>query len=191
MERPRMIHRFSSTDTEGTRIASSNLGSRSDMESMHPLIQVHDTSSADHGLSGSVSAEIISICGAEVLVYVRAESESYDDVYDEEPDPVYKRPKRLKAFFPPQPIAAQLGPWGIDVENKATVVFSKEQVFRDFGGRMIKIGDVIELPYNGSGIRLDRFRVLNAFDFGNFRYNWLYWSCQCENLTNDITVEPD
>ena len=187
-----MIHRFSWVGEEGMRIAAGQkLGTRSDMERTHPLIQIHDTNNADHGLAASISDEIINISGASVLVYVRAESESYDDVYDEEPDPVYKRPKRLKAYFPPQPISAQLGPWGIDVENKATVVFSKEQVYREFGDRMVKIGDVIELPYNGSGIRLDRFRVLNAFDFGNFKFNWLYWNCQCENLTNDITVEPE
>jgi len=188
-----MIHRFSKGKETATRIGArqSQMGFRSDVERTHPLLQLHDSESVDHGLAATISDEIINISGGEVLVYARAESQSYDDVYDEEPDPVYKRPIRIKAYFPPQPIAAQLVPWGLDVENQATVVFAKEQVIAEFGERMITIGDVIELPYNASGIRLDRYRVLNAFDSGNFRYNWLYWSCQVENLTDDITIGPN
>ncbi len=188
-----MIHRFSRTGESSTRIVPSQscLGFRSEMERTHPLHQLHDDASADHGLAASIADEIINISGGESLVYARADSQSYDDVYDEEPDPVYRPAKILKAYFPPQPIAAQLTPWGIDVENQATIVFSKEQVYREFGDRMIIIGDVIEQPYNASGVSPDKFRVLNAFDSGNFRYNWLYWSCNVENLTDDITVEPD
>ena len=188
-----MIHRFSRTDESATRIASrqQQMGQRSEMERTHPLLQIHDSESADHGLAATISDEIINISGGEVLVYARAESQSYDKVYDEEPDPVYRPAVRLKAYFPPQPIAAQLTQWGLDVENKATVVFAKEQVIKEFGDRMIRIGDVIDLPYNASGIRQNRYRVLNAFDSGNFKYNWLYWSCHVENLTDDITIEPD
>ena len=181
-----MIHRFSQGTPPGTPTTF-----RNDMDVMYPAIQLHDADSADHGLAASISNEIINISGAEVLIYTRAESQTYDDVYDEEPDPVYRRPKRLKAYFPPQPIAAQLVPWGIDVENQSTIVFSKGHVKAEFGDRMIIIGDVIELPYNASGIRLDRYRVLNAFDSGNFRYEWLYWSCFIENLTDDITIDPN
>lgn len=187
-----MIHRFSISNDSSTRtVSGQKLGSRSDMEQIHPLIQLHDDESVDHGYAAGIADEIINISGGVVLVYTRAESQSFDKVYEEEPDPVYRPPVRLKAYFPPQPIAAQLTPWGVDVENKATVVFSKVQVYKEFGSRMIIIGDVIELPYNASGIRPDKFRVLNSFDSGNFRYQWLYWSCQVENLTDDITVEPD
>jgi len=187
-----MIHRFSKGG-DATRVAAGQqrIGHRTDMQRTNPLIQLHDSESLDHTLAADIADEIVNISGAEVIVYIRTDSESYDEVYEEDPDPTYKSGIRMKAYFAPQPIAAQLTPWGIDVENQTTVVFGKERVYAEFGDRMIRIGDIIELPYNASGIRPDRFRVLNAFDSGNFRYNWLYWSCQVENITNDITIDID
>jgi len=188
-----MIHRFSKSAETITRIApgQQRIGHRDDIAKSNPLIQLHDSESLDHGLAGSIAEEIININGGQVVVYARTDSESFDEVYEEDPDPTYKAGKRLKAYFVPQPISAQLTPWGVDVENQATVVFSKEQVRGEFGDRMIRIGDVVELPYNASAVRPDRYRVLNAFDSGNFKYNWLYWSCNVENLTDDITIEPE
>ena len=184
-----MIHRFSQSDS--SVVPSQGLDRRTDMEQAHPLIQQHDDQSVDHGLAKSLASELINISGAEVTVYIRTRGEGYDEVYDEEADPVYKSGKRLKAFFAPKPIEAQLTPWGLDAENKATIIFDRNQVISEFGSRMIMMDDVIEIPYNAAGIKPDRYRVLNASDSGNFRYQWLYWSCQIENLTNDITVEPD
>lgn len=188
-----MIHRFSQENTEITRVApgQTRIGFRSDVQKQNPLIQLHDAQSKDHIFSGSIADEIINISGAEVIVYIRTDSESYDEVWEEDADPTYKSGRRMKAYFAPQPIAAQLTPWGVDVENQAVVIFSKEHVYKEFSERMIRIGDIIELPYNASGIRPDRFRVLNAFDSGNFRYNWLYWSCNVENITDDITIDID
>ena len=188
-----MIHRFSKNGGDATRIGSgqARVGIRTEMERTHPLIQLHDSESADHSLAVSVADEIVNISGADVIVYIRTDSELYDDVYEEDPDPTYESGKHLKGYFVPQPIAVQLTPWGVDVENQTTVVFNKERVYADFGKRMVRIGDLIELPYNASGINPDRFRVLNAFDSGNFRYNWLYWSCQVENITNDTTIDID
>ena len=187
-----MIHRFSQ-DSEATRVAPSQgrLQARSDMEQEHPLIQLHDAGSADHILAGSIAKEIVNIAGGDVTVYPRTSSEHYDDVWEEDPDPTYGSGHHLKAWFAPQPIEAQLTPWGVDAPNQTKVSFSKEQVFKEFGQRMIRIGDIIELPYGGSGIKPDRFRVLNAADAGNFKYNWLYWTCQVENITNDETIDID
>ena len=188
-----MIHRFSQNPDEATRLVpgQQRLGFRSDMEREHPLIQLHDTDSADHAFVASIAAEITNIAGADVIVYPRTESESYDQVYEEDPDPTYKNGKHLKAYFVPQPIAAQLTPFGVDAPNQTTVVFNKEQVYKEFGNRMIRIGDIVSLPYNASGLKPDRYRVLNAFDSGNFRYNWLYWSCVVETLTDDSIVDID
>ena len=186
-----MIHRFSQSGDDIVRVAAKPLGQRGEMEEQYPLIQLHDAQSEDHDLVGSIASEIINISGGVVVVYVRTDQSAFDPVYEEEPDPIYKAGRRLKAYFAPQPIAAQLTPFGLDVENKATIVFSKHQIYREFSDRMIRIGDVIQVPYNASGIKPDKYRILNAFDSGNFRYEWLYWSCQVENLTDDITIEPD
>lgn len=183
-----MIHRFSSL---GDKPDNTHIGHKSGVDGALPLFQMHDQNSADHALAGTLSDEIINISGAAVKVYPRVDSESYDQVYEEEPDPIYGAGRPFKAFFVPQPIAAQLTPFGVDAPNQTTVVFSRAHVEKEFGSRMIRIGDVIELPYSGAALRPDRYRVLNAFDSGNFRYNWLYWSCQVETLTDDITIDID
>ncbi len=183
-----MIHRFAQLGQAPSGPLPSN---RSDIERNNPLIQQHDTESADHGLSASLSEEMIAISGAQVIVYLRTDNSDHDDVWEEDADPTYFRGKRLKAFFVPQVKATELTQWGADSPNQTTVVFSKSQVQRELG-RMIRIGDVLELPYNGSGeIAPSRYKVLNSFDSGNFRYEWYYWSCVVENLLDDITINPE
>lgn len=188
-----MIHRFSSTSTESNKslAGQARIGFRDDISKRNPLIQLHDTESLDHTLVATIGDEITNISGAEVIVYLRTDHEGFDDVYEEDANPTYKSGVRLKAYFVPQPISAQLTPWGVDVENQSTVVFSKEEVIREFGDRLIRIGDVIALPYNAAGIKPDKYRVLNAFDSGNYRYKWLYWSCYVENIPDDITIDVD
>jgi hypothetical protein len=98
----------------------------------------------------------------------------------------------LKAFFKPAPLETELKKWGADTINKTEVVFSHRQVFEKFGGRMLRTGDVLQLPFNAA--MEDRspktYRVTNATPTGNFRYNWLYFSCTVETLNADISVRP-
>ena len=66
---------------------------------------------------------------------------------------------------------------------------------------MISEGDILLIPHNtmavtqntdlrdGPGNLIERFRVINGFDTGNFKYRWLYWSCLCENITGDPTID--
>ena len=65
--------------------------------------------------------------------------------------------------------------------------------WREVGDRMLRTGDVIQLPYNAATTALNpkNYRILNATPSGNFRYNWLYLTCQLETLTADITVRPE
>ena len=52
--------------------------------------------------------------------------------------------------------------------------------------RLITVGDVIEVPYNAPKLRGPaRFRVLNAYDDGMWRYRWLYYTAVCELLISD------
>ena len=58
---------------------------------------------------------------------------------------------------------------------------------------MLRTGDVVQLPYNAATMALNpkNYRILNATPSGNFRYNWLYLTCQLETLTADIAVRPE
>jgi hypothetical protein len=57
---------------------------------------------------------------------------------------------------------------------------------------MLRAGDVIQVPYNAATPLLSpkNFRITNVTPSGNFRYNWLYLTCQAEVLTADVTVRP-
>ena len=147
--------------------------------------------------------EIINISGAWLTIFPRTNnSGTADEVWEEDGDPTYKSGVKLKGYFVPQPVNIELTRWGIDSQNKTSVIFARAIVFGRFGERMLRPGDVFEIPHNtltplqvaepgGKSNRMDKFRVLNASDIGNFLYRWLYWKCDVEALTGDITIQVD
>lgn len=186
-----MIHRFSD-DAKVHKMAAgqSQPSYRSDVEQQDPILKVHDPQSNDIVFAQRVAKEIIHMSGADIFVFPRTHN-AHDQVWEEDADPTYHNRKPFKAYFAPQPMQNQLTPWGIDIENKTTVVFCREEVFAVFGDRMIGEDDIIELPYNSANKKLDRYRVLNAFDSGQYRYMWLYFSCLVENITDDVAIDVD
>lgn len=164
---------------------------RSDVEQRHTPVALHDEGSADVRLARREAEEIINVSGAEVKVYLRTDNEDYDNVWDEDADPSYWPSVPMKAFFKPEPLQAELQLWGADTPNNTEVVFSHWQLIDKFGERMLRAGDVIQLPYNAATNSPQNYRVLNATPTGNFRYIWLYMTCQVETLTADITVRVE
>jgi hypothetical protein len=164
---------------------------RSDAEQQNSPVSIYNTESKDIQLARSMANEMINVSGAPVKVFIRTENADYDAVWDEDPDPTYWTPILLKAFFKPEPIQTELTKWGADTKNRTEVMFSHYQLYAEVGERMLRAGDVIQLPFNSVMINPKNFRVLNATPSGNFRYTWLYWSCQVETLTADMNVRPE
>jgi hypothetical protein len=133
--------------------------------------------------------EIVNICGANVIIYARTKNENYDVVWNEDPAPTYHAGKHLKGYFAPQPVAVTLTPFGADAPNAMTVVFCREEIIELFSDRMLIPGDIIEVPYGGSLVKPDRFRITNASDTGNFRYIWLYVTCNVETITDERALD--
>lgn len=189
------IHRFAiSTGQLSADKFSTVLESfRSDVEQRHTPLALHDPESADVRYARLQADEIINISGAEVTVYVRTENADFDSVWDEDADPTYWNPIKIKAFFKPQPLEAELNNWGAEVINKTEVVFSHRHLHEELGERMLRTGDVIQLPFNAAtqAVNPENYRVLNGTPSGNFRYNWLYFTCAVETLTADVTVHPE
>lgn len=182
------IHRFTlGTQTDLIAAGQRQPSFRSDVERKDTPLKQYDPESADMAFANRIAQEIIEISGAEVIVYPRTDNGSFDPTWEEDADPSYKAGKHLKAYFAPQPMKSELTPWGYDTSNQTTLVFCREEVYAVFGSRMIREDDLISIPYNSAIMhkRPDKYRVLNAFDFGNFKYNWLYFSCMVENITND------
>lgn len=166
---------------------------RSDVEQRHTPLALHDPESADVRYARMQADEMINISGAEVTVFIRTENADFDQVWDEDPDPTYWNPIQIKGYFKPQPLEAELKQWGAEVINKTEVVFSHRALHEVLGDRMLRTGDVIQLPFNAAtqAVNPKNYRVLNGTPSGNFRYNWLYFTTQVETLTADITVRPE
>lgn len=176
---------------------------RSDDEKVNTPLALFNHDNPDLAWAERMSEELINISGAIVVVFPRTANRDADDLWEEDADPTYKAGVRLKGYFAPQPVGIALTQWGVDAPNETTVVFSRAVIFGTFGVRMIRPGDVIEVPHNtlspvqapeelaSLGNRMDKYRVINASDTGNFRYRWLYFSCRVENLTGDQTIQVE
>jgi hypothetical protein len=189
-----VIHRFTNSGDKVEKMAAGQhvpYLSLSDIDQAQSPLKMHDPASPDMAFADRLAAEMVAKSGADVLLYPLMDSDQYDQTWEENANPIYGKGRPFKAFFVPNPSEVQLTRFGIDAENKGVVVFHRSTIFREMGKRMLRIGDVIDLPYNSSVLPLGKYRILNVGDAGNFRYNWLYLSCTVENLTNDIRVSPD
>jgi len=189
------IHNFSSnTGNISQDIYNSILASnRSDVEQRNSPLAIYDTESADIRMARRQAKELIDISGADVEIFLRTENADYDNVWDEDADPTYWNPFSIKGYFKPQPLEAELKQWGAEIINKTEITFDYFELKHIIGDRMLRTGDVIKLPYNTvtQSINPRNFRILNATPTGNFRYTWLYMTCQLETLSADITVRPE
>jgi hypothetical protein len=174
---------------------------RTDAEKLNSPLSIYNHNSPDIAWAERAAEEMINISGAWVTIFPRTANAEADDLWEEDADPTYKSGVKLKGYFVPQPVSITLTKWGIDAPNGTTVIFSRAIIFQTFNDRMLRPGDVLEVPHNtlspvqapqelGSlGNRMDKFRILNAQDTGNFKYRWLYFSCRVENLTGDETIQ--
>ena len=164
---------------------------RSESEQRHTPLAIHDVESKDIAVARALAEEMINVSGAEVKVFVRTDNADFDAVWDEDSDPTYWNPIYLKAFFKPEPIETELTKWGADTKNKTEVIFTHYKIHQLLSDRMLRTGDVLQLPYNAAAISPKNYRILNATPSGNFRYTWLYLTCQVETLTADVAVRPE
>jgi hypothetical protein len=161
---------------------------RSETQQENTPLSLFNADSADIKLARQLAEEQINVTGAQVLVYPRTDNGDNDSVWDEDADPTYLRPQGFKAFFKPEPIQSELTKWGVDTKIQTDVNFTFQQLYSVFGERMLRPGDVIQLPYGSAPINPVNFRVLNATPSGNYRYVWIYFQCKVEQLTADVTV---
>ena len=188
-----MIHRFGADIGLARHEDFGSVGPsfRTDIEQQHSLLQIHDNDSNDLQTARRLADEVINISGALVVVYVRTENADLDTVWDADPDPTYWTPFPIKAYFKPEPLQIELKKWGADIANKTEISFSHRQIHEKLSDRMLRVGDVIQVPYNAATLSPKNFRITNAAPSGNFRYHWMYLTCAAETLTADITVRPE
>lgn len=175
---------------------------RSDAEQLNSPLQSYDPNNPDLAYAEKQAQEMINLAGAWITVYKRLRNElKKDEVWEEDADPSYGTPIKIKGVFSPSPAEIKLTRWGVDVPNQFDISFSRANVLELFGRNMIAEGDVLVVPTNtlaitqntdlrdGADNRLDMFRVVKSVDAGSFKYRYLYWLCTVMALTGDRTVD--
>ncbi len=186
-----MIHRFGMLTNDVVPI-SDGLDNRDEAQRANPLYQVDDKEAPDISTAYKIAEEMINVNGAHVVMHARTDNEDVDEVFDEDPDPTYWNPIPMRAFFTPQPLERELTKWGADAaDNKTEVVFLRSHIFKEFGSRLLRAGDLIEIPYNSvSKARPKYYQVDTAQETGMYRYQWLYVTCKVTLLTGDTDIRP-
>lgn len=153
--------------------------------------QVDDPDSPDLGLVSNIVNEMFNRSAANVHLHPRTRNQDIDETLDEDPDPTYWPKKPTRAYFQPQPMEFELTKFGIDNKNQMEITFLRSELLGLMGERLLKVGDLVEVPYRSlSDERPKYYRVLNAAETGNYRYQWFYVTAQTELITGDITIRP-
>jgi len=163
---------------------------RSDEQKENGPLSIYQPDSPEVLTARTQADETINTSGAQVKIYPRTDNADFDLVWEEDPDPTYLNHYRMKAFFKPANLKIELKKWGIQTEAPTEIVFSHRMLYEVFGERMLRAGDVIYLPYNAAAINPTHYRVTNGAPSGNFRYVWLYFTCQAVVLKADSTIRP-
>jgi len=161
---------------------------RTEIEQTESQISVYDINSPEILNARTNADEQINTSGAPVIIHPRADNAGFDPIWDEDPDPTYLNPINLKGFFKPQSLKIELKKWGVNTLADTEVVFSHRLLFEQLGERMLRSGDVIRLPYNAAQISPTSYEVTNGAPTGQFRYVWLYFTCQVTVLKADTTI---
>lgn len=174
--------------------SDSNPDMRNDAEKYDSKLSLHNNEALEIATAVKLAQEIVNTSGAEVIIYLRTDNQDYDKVWNEDPDPTYWNPYRLKACYKLEQLEVELKKWGIDSSNKLDISFAYEEILRTCG-RLLRTGDVIGVSYDTNGgmsklLKPRHYRIVNASPSGNFRYVWLYLSCQTEILNSDVAVRP-
>jgi hypothetical protein len=170
---------------------------RSDIEKEFSQLSLFNHDKPDLGYAETMAEELINLSGAWVTVFKKIPKGDNEDkeVWDEDADPLYTSGSDIKAYIKVDTVSYEYTRWGIDNPLKLKIIFSRAAILRKFADKLIVLGDVIRVPYGAAFSMLAQeprqffFRVLNAYDSGNFMYRWLYYTAMTELLTGDKAIK--
>jgi len=163
---------------------------RSDTQKSDPLGALYDHNNPDMAQAEAYALESLRISGAWITVIPRTDDNKFDKSWNEDADPTYLAGADFKAFFAPPSPEVMLTKFGMDAPNSIDIIFSRAELLRTFGDRLLRNGDVIILPHNSLVIKATRFKILHVQDSGNYKYRFLYLTCTIENMNKDESLIP-
>lgn len=163
---------------------------RSDVDKYNPSLSLFNNEAPEIKSARTMADELINLSGAEIVVYPRTENEDFDRVWDEDADPTYLNNFKLKAFYKPPMLQQELKKYGIDLSATLEMTFSFKQLYDKLGERMLRSGDVIYISYNSAEINPGYYKVASASPSGQYRYCWIYYTCNMVILKADSTIRP-
>jgi len=184
------VHDFNSSGNAADFTSAFQSG-RTDTQRDNSPLSIYNSERNDIALARSQAEEQMALVGAETLIFTRTNNGDYDRVFDEDPNPTYDVPVGIRGFWKFESIQTELAKWGVDTSIKLDINYTHMSIFAQFGERMLRPGDVIQIPYGSVPITPKNFRILNSTPSGNYHYAWMYFTCQVEQLTADITVRVE
>jgi hypothetical protein len=182
------IHNFDGTNRDVYSSIDKIPDHRSDVDRLQSPLSAHQDK-IDIALAERQAEEAINVSGGWTIIYKRVRHGGYDEVWEEEADPMYESGVNFKGLFKPQPITSDLTKWGIDNPNKVVVIYPRAVIFKNFGDRLVKVGDIIQTPQNSLVYKdMRRFRIANVAETGMYMYRWLYLTIAAELITGDISL---
>lgn len=163
---------------------------RPDEFQLNPQHSMYNHNNPDIASAERIVLENLRIAGAWVTVIPRTEDNKFDKTWNEDADPTYFTGYDFKAFFAPPAPEITLTKFGVDAPTKFEISFSRAEIFKTFGDRMIRNGDVVIIPHNSLAINATRFKIIHANDGGNYKYRWMYFICTVENMNKDESLIP-
>lgn len=176
---------------------------RTDVQKEATPLSIYNHQKNELALAEKWAEEQVNISGAWVTVFTKdvvvpdqapqGQGQDLSDPFDEDADPIYNKGMNMKALFKPDSISLEMTRWGVDAPTKAEVIFARAPLLSIFGERLIKPGDVIELPYNEPVVQSNagsrRFVVNNSYSTEFYHYRWLYYKAVVELQTGDQAVQ--
>jgi hypothetical protein len=168
---------------------------RSDIEKENTLLAKYNHARGELTMAEHWALELMHIAGAPIIVYKRLMIEhaqgTIEALWEEERKVMYDGGTWVKGVFKADPLNVVLTKFGVDMPLKINVNFSRAIAMKLFGEGLIRIGDVLRIPYNLPYKKFPQyFRVENCFDSGNYQFRWLYWSVNTTLIDGDETIRP-
>jgi len=168
---------------------------RTDEQKENSPISLYNHDIPDIALEERRVQELIEISGVPIIAYkykvIEHVKDSVQDLWNEEQTKIYDSGTWVKGIVKMDLFQQYLTKFGIDTPLKLNVNFSRTKLLDIFGEELIRVGDVLRIPLNIPGKKFPHyFLVTEAHSSSNFRFRWLYWTCQTVLLVNDDEVRP-
>ena len=168
---------------------------RTDEQKENSPLSQYNHENPDIALAERQAQELTELAGVPIIIYkykiMEHVKDSVQDLWNEEQTKIYDNGTWAKGLIKMDLFQQYLTKFGIDTPLKLNVNFSRTKLLELFGEELIRVGDVLRIPLNIPGKQFPHyFSVVEAHSASNFKFRWIYWTCQTVLMLNDDEIRP-